>query len=171
MGVSKLFFIEQLMEQLRASAGVARRAELDAREAASTLATESEKREDGRAALEFGSLATGQGARFRRVQEELEVLARFAQQPMSTFTRTTPVGLGALVDVATQGVRGRQERSFMLLPAGAGAELTGPGGDGFLSVITPSSPIGKALMGKRVGDGVDVHIRGEWLEWEITDVA
>lgn len=172
MPAPKLFFIEQLVDQLRQSVSVARRAEADAREAAATLSTESEKKEDGRAAIEFGGMAAGQAARGRKIQEELEALTAFGSGGVPDYNRRTPVGLGAMIDVASEDDdHGRRERTFLLLPVGAGTELTGPGGDGFLSVITPASPVGRALLGKKVGDTVDVQIRGEWHEWSLVDVA
>jgi transcription elongation GreA/GreB family factor len=48
--------------------------------------------------------------------------------------------------------------------------LTGPGGDGHLSVVTPVSPIGKAVIGKKTGDVIDVTVDGELREWQITYV-
>jgi transcription elongation GreA/GreB family factor len=81
------------------------------------------------------------------------------------------VGLGAIVDVSVEGARGEEERTFIVLPVGAGTELTGPGGDGFLSVITPASPVGRALMGKRAGDYVDVTINRETREWKLVEVS
>ena len=42
---------------------------------------------------------------------------------------------------------GQEERTLFMLPVGAGVELSGPGGDGFVVVVTPRSPVGKALMG------------------------
>lgn len=62
-------------------------------------------------------------------------------------------------------------RTFFLAPVGAGLELSGPGGDGFLSVVTPLSPIGRAVMGRRVGETVEVLVQGEPKEWTITFVA
>jgi hypothetical protein len=59
-------------------------------------------------------------------------------------------------------------RTFFLAPVGAGVELTGPGGDGFLSVVTPLSPVGKAVLGRRVGETVEVTVQGEPHEWTIT---
>ena len=171
MPASKSFFVEQLAQVIRQNAQVAKRSEEESREAAATLATESEKKEDSRAALEFGSMATGQAARHRKALEELEALERFAARQLPAFARTGTVGLGALVDVSTETDHGREERSFILMPVGAGTELTGPDGDGFLSVITPHSPVGRALIGKRVGDTVEVNIRGEWREWSVTDLS
>lgn len=66
---------------------------------------------------------------------------------------------------------GSQGRTFFLAPVGAGTELTGPGGDGFLSVVTPQSPIGRAVMGKREGDEIEVELQGDAHEWVISFVG
>jgi transcription elongation GreA/GreB family factor len=165
------FLVEQMAQALRQKDQVAQRAEADAIEAAKTLATESEKKEDGRVALEFGSLATGQGARSRQAREELQVLTRFYEGGLPRYGRGTPIGLGAVVDIAMDSERGEEERTFVLLPVGAGTELTGPGGDGYMTVITPASPVGKALLGRRAGETIEVSVRGEPVEWTITDVG
>ncbi|NOJ97501.1 transcription elongation factor GreAB [Corallococcus sp. CA049B] len=171
MRLDKHTLLHQLSERLQQSDRLAHRAEADAREAARSLATESEKKEDGRAAIEYGSLATGQAQRARRLQEELQALTAFSQKELPRFPRQGPVGLGALVDCSTEDEDGFAERTFFVLPAGAGTELTGPGGDGFLSVITPSSPVGRALLGKKAGDTVEVTLAGEVREWTVLEVA
>jgi transcription elongation GreA/GreB family factor len=48
--------------------------------------------------------------------------------------------------------------------------LTGPGGDGLLSVVTPASPIGRAVLGRTTGEIVDVTVEGDVREWQITYV-
>ena len=58
-----------------------------------------------------------------------------------------------------------------MLPVGAGEELTGPDGDGIITVLTPGSPVGKAMLGKRAGDVAEVTIKREPLEWEILEVC
>ena len=171
MGLDKKMLIDQLAARLRQSDEVARRAGEDAREAARTLQTESEKKEDGRVAIEFGSLATGQTARARKVQEELRQLAAFWNRGVTAFAPSSPVALGAIVEVAVDHERGHEERTFIVLPVGAGTELTGPGGDGFLSVITPASPVGRALMGRRAGESVEVTLQGETREWTVVEVS
>ena len=165
------YWIEQLAQHLRQADDVAQRAEADAREAAKTLATESEKKEDGRAVLEFGSLATGPAARARAAREELQILTRFYEQIAAAPVHRDRIALGAVVDVGIESPQGGDERTFIVLPVGAGTELTGPGGDGFLTVITPNSPVGKAMMGKRAGDIVEVTIRGEPLEGQVIEVG
>ncbi|MCY1017946.1 GreA/GreB family elongation factor [Pyxidicoccus sp. MSG2] len=171
MRLDKHALLTQLADRLQQSDRLAHRAEAEAREAARSLATESEKKEDGRAAIEFGSLATGQAARARRVQEELKALSTFGQGELPRFPRQGPVALGAIVDMSTEDDDGFAERTFFVLPVGAGTELTGPGGDGFLSVITPASPVGRALMGRKAGDVVEVTLAGEVREWTVLEVA
>lgn len=170
----KRFFIEQLQAHYNEVLGNARRTAIDASDAAAHMATEAEKKEDARAAVEFGSLAKGQALRMRRASEELEVLGKFAMREMPVFNSKSAIAIGAMVDVSIDSDEGDgygEERTLMLLPVGAGTELTGPGGDGFISVITPWSPLGKSLLGKRAGDVIDVTINGELREWTIVDVS
>jgi transcription elongation GreA/GreB family factor len=171
MGLDKKFLLDQLAERLRESIAAAQRGSEDAREAARSMQTESEKKEDGRAVIEYGALATAQSARSRKVHEELRTLASFWNGGVPAFGAQSAVGLGAIVDVSVDGERGTEERTYIVLPVGAGTELTGPGGDGFLSVITPASPVGRALYGKRAGESVEVSIAGEIREWTLVEVS
>ena len=161
--MDKRFLVEQLSERLRQASHVARKASLAAAEVAREGATPAEKREDARTALEFGGLAKGQKERADRMAAELSTLASFNPK---NFSAQTPIALGAIVEVED----GSLGRTFFLAPVGAGIELTGPGGDGFLSVVTPVSPIGKAVLGRKVGDTVDVVIQNQPREWTITYV-
>ena len=170
--MDKQFLVEQLTSRLRESALVARRAGQAAEEEARDGATPSEKRENARVAQEYAGLARGQKDRANRTIAELATLETF--RPPPRLAARAPVSLGAIVEVemeaddeATQGFQGR---TFFLAPVGAGIELTGPGGDGFLSVVTPVSPVGRAVLGKRVGDTIEVTVKGEPREWTITFV-
>lgn len=162
--MDKRFLVDQLADRLRASAEVARKAGQAAADEARHGATASEKREDARVALEYSSLARGQSQRADRARAELSALEAFHPQ---TFASNARIALGAVVEVEDEA----QGRTFFLAPVGAGVELTGPGGDGFLSVVTPLSPIGKAVLGKKIGDTVEVTVQGEDREWTITYVA
>ena len=156
--------VEQLTERLRESAAVARKAGQAAADEAREGATPAEKREDARVALEQGNLARAQAGRAAKMAAELSALEIF--RPPSLAPRA-PVALGAVVEVEGED----QGKTFFLAPVGAGIELVGPGGDGFLSVVTPQSPVGKAVLGRRVGDTVEVVVQGEPREWTITFVG
>jgi transcription elongation GreA/GreB family factor len=162
--MDKKFLIEQMAERLRESANVARKASQAAAEVARDGATPAEKREDARVALEFSSLAKGQTERATRVAAELSTLETFRPPPVSP---NGPITLGAIVEVEDEALG----RTFFLAPVGAGMELTGPGGDGFLSVVTPISPVGRAVLGRRVDDTVEVMVHNEPREWTITYVG
>ena len=162
--MDKRFLVEQLAERLRESGHVARKAGEAAAEEARAGATPAEKREDGRVAMEYAGLARGQKERAARAVADVSVLEGFRPQPLPA---RAPIALGAIVEVED----GEQGRTFFLAPVGAGVELTGPGGDGYLSVVTPASPVGKAVLGRRVGDTIEVVVKGEPLEWAITFVG
>lgn len=160
--MDKRFLVEQLTDKLRRSAEVARKAGQAAAEEARDGATSSEKRENARVSQEYGSLARGQSERAGRALLEISTLEAFRPGPLPKGGR---IALGAIVEVEEEEGPGR---TFFLAPVGAGVELTGPDGDGFLSVVTPLSPIGKAVLGRRVGESVDVTVAGEAREWTIT---
>lgn len=153
----------QLITRIRESIDVAERERTAAADAARTGATANEKREDARMAIEYGSLARGQGKRAQQARLELAALESFHPAPVADGGA---VGLGALVEIEDEdAVLGR---TFFLAPAGAGIELTGPGGDGFLSVVTPGSPVGRAAMGCKLGESIEVTVAGETRYWCIT---
>lgn len=164
--MDKQFLLEQLIDHLRASA----RAALSQSEVAAAEvvdgATPSEKREDARAALEYGRLAGAQSLRARRALAEIDALTSFKPLP---WRKGAPIGPGAVVEV--EDADSREGRTFFLAPVGAGVTLTGPDGDGILSVVTPASPVGRAVLGRRPGDVIDVTVDGEVREWSITWVG
>jgi transcription elongation GreA/GreB family factor len=163
--MDKRFLIEQLTEKLRTSAHVARKAGQAAADEARDGATAAEKRENARVSQEYAGLARGQADRAARTLAEISTLEAFRPGPLPKGGR---IALGAIVEVEEEEGPGR---TFFLAPAGAGVELTGPDGDGFLSVVTPMSPIGKAVMGRRVGESIEVTVQGEPRDWTITYAA
>ena len=162
--MNKRALVDQLTARLRATAQSARRASLDAAEEAREGATPAERREDSRVALENAGLARGQEKRAEQAMQSLSALEKFNPGP---FPANAKIGLGALVEVEDD----EGGRTIFLAPAGAGEELTGPDGDGFLSVVTPYSPLGRAVLGKKVGDSVEILVAGEPRELTVTFVG
>ena len=153
MAMDKLFLCEQLGSRLREAVQLAHRAHTEAAQDARSGANRAV------------NLAKGQALRSVRAREELDALDGFSPRPLP---KGAAISLGAVVEVEDEEGEGR---TFFLAPAGAGLELTGPDGDGFLSVVTPASPIGRAVMGKRTGDSVEVSVAGEPREYTITWVG
>jgi transcription elongation GreA/GreB family factor len=163
--MDKQDLIAQLRHQLAHSAHTALAARDGVAAEARDGATPNEKREDARAAHQLGTLGKAQQRRAQQALAEVDALTTFRPGPL---TRAAKIGLGAIVEIEDDSGEGR---TFFLAPVGAGIMLTGPGGDGLLSVVTPSSPIGRAVMGCVVGDVVDVTVDGEIREWSITYVG
>ena len=124
----KRAFIEGLEAQLRQTVAATRQAEVSAGSAAAEMQAEG-RRDDSKAVALQGRLATGHRRRREQVVRDLERLRAFAAGRLRSFSRRDPVALGALVDVSVEGDGGAEERSLFLLPAGAGAEVEGPGGE------------------------------------------
>jgi transcription elongation GreA/GreB family factor len=146
--MDKTFLIAQLAAKLKVAMDQALRFAEDARLEAATGAPRAV------------NLAAATRTRLEAAQAAYEAVVGFDAQPLKKGER---IGLGTIVEVED----GEGGKTLFLAPAGAGEELTGPDGDGFLSVVTPGSPFGRALMGKRVGDVIEVTVAGELTEWEV----
>lgn len=157
--MDKSQLLTQLVGHLQQSVAEARQALVEAAVEVREGATPAEKREDSRVALEQGDMARAQQARLARATADLALLENFSPQP-----HHTRVGLGSVVEVDSEDLG----RTFFLAPAGAGIELTVPGGDGYLSVVTPQSPFGRAVLGCAKGDTVEVKVGGELREWTVS---
>ena len=148
--MDKAFLVEQLHARVRTRAEEARRQAADAHLESKT------------GAQRAVNLAKGTSQRFEAAVAAVDAIESFRPHPLKRGER---IGLGAIVEI--EGEEGGGKTVF-LAPAGAGEELTGPGGDGFFHVVTPVSPLGRAMLGKRVGDVIEVPRADDISEWTIT---
>jgi transcription elongation GreA/GreB family factor len=162
--MDKRHLVKQLAAKLREIAVAARRSSEEMTQEAREGATPAEKRDDSRVALESSSLARGQA---QRADKAFADLAAIESMPLPNLGPKDRIVVGAVVEVEDED----GGRTFFLAPVGAGMELTGEDGDGILSVVTPASPVGRAVLGHRAGESVDVMVRGEARELSITFVA
>jgi transcription elongation GreA/GreB family factor len=160
--MDKQDLMTQLERQLREKARDAARSARECADEAMNGASSKEKTVDSRVAIEFASLARGQKERATKATSALQAIEGFTPPALSNRSR---VEVGAVVEIEDE--ESGEGRTFFLAPVGAGMTLLGPDGDGHLSVVTPVSPIGKAVLGKRVGDVVDVTVKGDVREWQI----
>jgi transcription elongation GreA/GreB family factor len=164
--MDKLDLIAQLRAQLTTTARAALAVRDGAAAEARDGATPDEKREDARAAHQLGTMGKVAQKRAQQALAECDALTAFRPAPLAG---SAPVALGAVVEIEDEDTG--EGRTFFLAPVGAGVTLTGPGGDGHLSVVTPVSPIGRAVLGRKTGDVVDVTVDGEPRGWQITYVG
>jgi transcription elongation GreA/GreB family factor len=102
----------------------------------------------------------------RRVAELEETSARLATLGVSSFGSGDPAATTALIGLEDEA--GNASIVF-LVPAGAGEVLEVDGA--VIRPVTPHSPVGRALVGRTVGEEVEVNLPGgrefmtlEWIE-------
>jgi transcription elongation GreA/GreB family factor len=166
----KTYFIDELRAHYAELISGAHQAEITSARTAEAIQADARRKEDAKGAANEARLAAGLRQRRQQAVQELEALLAFSARGLPRFGRGSAIDLGALFDVSVETDYGTEERTLFLLPVGAGTELNGPGGDGFISVITPSSPVGRALRGARCGDTVEVVTQGKHREWTVVDV-
>ncbi len=113
-------------------------------------------------ALEQSYLARGQA---QRVVELQSAVNQLKAMELRDFSSGVPIGLGALVAVEDE----RETVQYFLAPAGGGLRLPLAGRE--LRVVTPQSPIGQALIGKRQGDDLDLRTPQGVSECSIVTVS
>lgn len=112
--------------------------------------------------LEASYLAHGQS---KAAEEAAQAVAQFRALPVRDFTATEPISLGALVQVESRG----QPAYYLLGPRAGGTEVTH--GDKTVMVVTPQSPLGRQLVGKRLGDVLQLDVGGRKTEARIAALA
>lgn len=135
---------EAILERLRR--------DLDQQTAAANLARDEAISEESRPENKYDThsqeaayLAEGQA----RLANEISLsLAQYATLPMPVFAEGAVVALGALVSLSG----GRGTAWYFVGPRAGGIEIRVD--DREILVITPQSPLGRELVGRRVGDAV-----------------
>lgn len=133
-------------------------AELTLLAGAVELARDEASNEESRARSKYDThsqeaayLAEGQG----RVAAEIEESLRsYAALTCPAFSAQTPIALGALVTLEQRG----RTVCYFLGPRAGGVEVSVDGQT--ILVVTPQSPLGRSLLGKRVGDTLTPAGRG-----------
>lgn len=110
--------------------------------------------------LEASYLAHGQS---KAAEEASLALTQFSALPVRDFPADEPISLGALVTL-----EGRARSLYFVGPRAGGTEIQ-LGVDTVL-VITPQSPLGRQLMGRKQGATVQLDLGGKRSEWRITAV-
>ncbi len=143
-----------LLARLEEDLATARAAHAAAIEGATHEEARPENDKDTRG-LEQSYLARG------LAQRVAELEAAVAAIPVMKLDAAGKVSIGALVTTDEDG----EEQQFFVAGHGGGLEL--PGG---ITVVTPSSPIGRALLGKREDDDCEVLAGGRRRTLVITRI-
>jgi len=151
---------QQIIATLEADREVAKAVLAATHEAATHAESKAENKYDTRG-LEAAYLADGQRRRLHEIETALAAY-RNLQPGVSSDGR---VRVGALLCLDHDGA----ERWFFLGPDAAGLKLQHDGRE--ILVITARSPLGQGLLGREVGDEVELRVHGQLQRYEVLQIA
>lgn len=156
--MTKAVLHAELVARLTGALDAARAAQAATQQAATHEEARAENDKDTRG-LEQSYLARGQA---QRVEELAAELAAVQNMSLRAYGDDDAIAAGALVDATTDDSKHR----YFIAPGGAGEILA----DG-IQVVTPRSPLGRALCGRLAGDEVEVQMPSGRRTLEVIDVA
>jgi transcription elongation GreA/GreB family factor len=148
--MDKALLREAIITQLTAELATLTRAAFMAREEATSEESRAENKYDTRG-QEAAYLAEGQA---RLALELQETITAYQALALPAFSLGAPVDLGAVITLEARN----KTSTYFLGPRSGGLEIEVAGGK--LIVVTPQSPLGRQLPGRRVGDVVQLPGRG-----------
>ena len=114
-------------------------------------------------ALESSYIAQGQANRAQELQQALDLYSKLT---LRQFRDTDQVYLTALVVLESDG---GNHRTLFLGPAAGGLKVDFNNNE--VVVITPDSPLGRDLLGKEVGDVIEIKVEGALIEYELIELG
>jgi transcription elongation GreA/GreB family factor len=160
--MNKTHLLQLILEQLAHDLAVQFNAAITAHEA-STHAENIPDNKYETLALEASYVAQGQA---NRAQEIKRALATYKQLPLQRFDDDSAIRLTALVTLVDADATTRR---FFIGPLEGGMRVVDQLAE--IVVITPASPLGRALIGKTVGDLIRIGLGTSSKEFEIVEVC
>jgi transcription elongation GreA/GreB family factor len=154
---SKAQLRDELAARLKEQLALAERAHQGSVDGATHEEARPENEKDTRA-LEQSYLARGQA---QRIVELKEAIAKI--QAMSTLVHAVneACSVGSVVQLVDDN---DQAAVYFIAAAGGGTRLAG----GAVQVVTPPSPLGRALMGCKLDDDVEITLAGRLRTLSVT---
>lgn len=140
-------------------------AAFDAAQSTYDIATNEESKAENKydtRGLEASYLA---GAQAERVADIKATLASYENLNIRTFTEDSKIALTALVEICSNG----KNSLVLLMPKGGGQNIAFENQQ--IQVITPSSPLGKNLIGKEIGDVIQISASDKLRDYEILKIS
>ena len=148
--MNKRAIIKKIIAKLTEELGIYFRAAQFSRAEATHESSKAENKYDTRG-LEASYLARGQSKQAAEIEA---AIAEFEKMPAKKFGTGEPIGLGALVELENGG-----EKVFYFIgPRAGGTEILHDQKE--ILVITPQSPLGEQLLGKKAGEQPQLNIGG-----------
>jgi len=109
--------------------------------------------------LEASYLAQGQGTRLLELERSLAYFKQLTLQPLKN------IELGAYITLADEG----NKQTYLWIAADAGGLKINYHQE-IITVITPKSPLGKAMLGKTMGDDFSLKIMGKEKYFDVLSI-
>jgi transcription elongation GreA/GreB family factor len=158
---NKAALFQEISKRLEEELSIIMQAAKAAHEAATHEESRAEDSHDTRG-LESSYLAGAQALRAAEIQQ---IIHYYKQVEPRTFEKEEQIAVIALIELES----GKKKTSYLLAPHAGGMKVNLDGRS--IQIITPQSPVGEELMGKRLGDAVEVEIHGVTREYLITDLC
>lgn len=153
--VNKSALREVILHQLREELARQTSAAVSARDEAISEESRAENKWDTHS-QEAAYLAEGQAKLAAEIGASIEL---YGTLPLPEFKADEVIALGAVVEVESNGSGGKPRRArYFIGPRAGGLELSIDGRD--LLVLTPQSPLGRQMIGRRLGDSIQSAGRG-----------
>jgi transcription elongation GreA/GreB family factor len=159
--VNKIALVKKIVAQLAGELELYAKAARAAHAEATHEQSKAENKYDTRG-LEASYLARGQS---RQAAETAQALKQFESMQLRRFGPDDPIDLGAVVEIERAG-----ERSIYFIgPRAGGTEVRHEKQE--VLVVTPQSPLGQQLVGKKQGDRIRIEAGGAQDECRIISVS
>lgn len=159
--MNKAALVQKIIAQLSAELEGYMRSARSAHAEATDEQSKAEGKYDTRG-LEASYLARGQS---RQAADTAEALEQFTALALRDFGPEDPIDVGAFVEVETQARR----FSYFIGPRAGGMEVVQNRRE--VVVLTPQSPLGRQLVGKKPGDRWESQLAGKRVTYGVTNVA
>jgi hypothetical protein len=157
----KRALIQRIIAELAKGLDVYAKAARNAHAEATHESSKAENKYDTRG-LEASYLARGQS---KQAAETAQAIEDFEKLPVREFGVADEIDVGALVQLKAKSA----SNFYFIASRGGGTEVMH--GKDEVVVITPSSPLGQQIVGRKQGDKVKLQIAGASTEFKIAAVG
>lgn len=158
--MKKAELIKQIVASLRGGLAVLEKAARASHAEATHESSKAESKYDTRG-LEAAYLAGGQA---RQAKEFLDSIKIYESLALKDFGPGEPIDLTALVELDSDGT----QSIYFVGPRNGGLEVEWQHNE--ITVITPQSPLGQNLMGKKAGQRWTTKLGGSTVKYHIASV-
>ena len=157
----KAALVQQIVARLRENFTILEKAARASHDEATHESSKADNKYDTRG-LEASYLARGQS---RQAREILDAIGSYEALPVRDFGPGDPIDLTALVTVDAGGSRS----TYFVGPTSGGLEIEFQNEE--ILVITPQSPLGQNLIGKKAGQHWTAKLGGATAKYNILSVS